>query len=680
MRFMNILLIDDNRHDVFLLREALSEVKSDSLQLHHADRLSAGLSRLAGGDMDALLLDLDLPDSSGLDTLERVRERHPEVPIVILTGMDDERLAILGVQKGAQDYLVKGPYDGAMIYRSVRYAIERKRFLTELQERVQEQTAELTAANQALRHEIIERKVVERALRESERRFRTLYDETPSIYFTVDAAGIVRSVNQYGAQYLGYAVEDLVGKPVAHICVEEDRRLVQDRMQAFLDHPGQVDEWEFRKVRADGAVLWVHEIVRIIQDADGEPLALIVCEDITARKAAETEKALLEERLRQAEKMESIGALAGGIAHDFNNLLTVITGYAQIGLAQTAAIDAAYKKFQEIAGAAQRATGLTKQLLAFSRKQVLQSMRLVLNDVIADTETLLKRVIGEHIVLHMTYSPEPIAILADRTQLEQVLINLAVNARDAMPTGGRLQIQISRTAISAGDPGARGIIPPGRYAIVEVADTGCGMDAATKARAFEPFFTTKKPGEGTGLGLATVYGIVKQTGGYIFVESEPGQGTGFTLYFPEVEAPASRSAAVGSASATPANPAFKPNNITILFIEDDVSVRRLVHQLLESHGYQILSAADGEAGLKAAESHPKPIDVLVTDVVMPRLNGAETAKRLLEKHPRLKVLYTSGYADNTILHHGLVQSEVAFLPKPFQPNALLKRLSEILSR
>ncbi|MGH7731388.1 MAG: PAS domain S-box protein, partial [Candidatus Eiseniibacteriota bacterium] len=397
--------------------------------------------------------------------------------------------------------------------------------------------------------------------------------------------------------------------------------------------------------------------------------------DVTARRQAEAALRDSEEQLRQSQKMDAIGRLAGGVAHDFNNLLTVILGYAEQMLERHEAVGRERRAAEEIQNAAERAAALTRQLLAFSRKQILEARSLDLNRTAAGTAELLRRLIGEDIELSVKLDPALGRVLADEHQMQQVILNLAINARDAMPGGGRLTIATSNAEIDDGHAAQHLPLPPGRYVTLLVCDTGIGMDAETRARVFEPFFTTKELGKGTGLGLATVYGIVHQTGGHIWVDSEPGHGTVFRAYLPRHD----EGASAGARDAAPAAAERLPVGCeTVLLVEDEAMVQELMRGTLERQGYRVLSAGSGEDALAVASAHRGPLDLLVTDVVMPGMRGTDLAQRLVPSHPRLRVLFMSGYADDAALRHGVREGQAAFLQKPFTRAGLVLKVREVL--
>jgi two-component system, cell cycle sensor histidine kinase and response regulator CckA len=415
-----------------------------------------------------------------------------------------------------------------------------------------------------------------------------------------------------------------------------------------------------------GALIWGLTTKVPVRDARGQIAGLVgISRDITARKR-------LEAQFRHAQKMEGIGRLAGGVAHDFNNLLTAITGYAELARDTLAPDDPLDGDLQAILDAANRATALTRQLLVFARKQVLEPQVLQLNELVLNLDKLLRRLIGEDIEFVTLPAPELWSVKADANQIEQILVNLAINARDAMPRGGKLTIEIANVLLDAAyvrqHMGAR----RGSYVMLAVSDTGVGMPPEVQARVFEPFFTTKEAGKGTGLGLATCYGIVKQHGGSIWVYSEVGHGTTFKVYLP-------RTTEVADDRRTDASPAVLGGSETVLLVEDEGTVRQLATRVLRQLGYTVLEASDGVEALRVAGEHSGMIDLLLTDVVMPQLGGAVLATRLRETYLRLKVLFMSGYTDQAIVDHSLLEPGVAFLQKPFAPELLARRVREVLT-
>jgi len=384
-----------------------------------------------------------------------------------------------------------------------------------------------------------------------------------------------------------------------------------------------------------------------------------------------TDQRHLEEQFRQSQKMEAVGQLAGGIAHDFNNLLTAILGNTQLLLRELPPGDSKRGDVEEIRKASERAASLTRQLLAYSRRQMLQPVVLDLNVVVAEMDKLLRRLIGEHIALVTVLAPDLGRVKADPNQLEQVIVNLAVNARDAMPEGGKLTIETANVDLDEGFAQAHLGSVPGAYAMLAVTDTGSGMDATVRAHLFEPFFTTKEVGKGTGLGLATVYGIVKQSDGYISVYSEPGHGSSFKIYLPRVATPAG--AAAGPQKGGPAR-----GTETVLVVEDEPAVLSLSRRALEAQGYVVLAASDAAAALRVVERHGGMIHLLLTDVVMPGLSGRELADQLAGQRPGIRVLYMSGYPGDAVVQHGTLPTGSAFLQKPFSPDGLARKVRDVL--
>jgi nitrogen-specific signal transduction histidine kinase len=398
-----------------------------------------------------------------------------------------------------------------------------------------------------------------------------------------------------------------------------------------------------------------------------------VVEDITGQKRAEDERRNLERQLLQAQKMESVGRLAGGVAHDFNNHLTVINGYCAMLLDEMGPADPLREPVDEILLAGQRAAALTRQLLAFSRKQVAEPRVISLNDVVAEARKMLSRLIGDDVEIITHLDAGLGSVVADSSQMNQVLMNLAINARDAMPDGGRIIMETMNTDLDAGYAAQHAGVEAGPYVLLSITDTGAGMTQEVVQHIFEPFFTTKDVGAGTGLGLSTVYGIVKQAGGWIWVYSEPGKGSTFKVYLPRAGgAPEPLPAPVSAAETL-------RGTETVLVVEDQPEVRKLTLAMLESQGYRLLEAASGSEALSLCERYPEPIHLLITDVVMPGMTGRELAMRLLALRPSLKTLYTSGYTANTIAHEGVLDPGVAYLPKPFSPAQLAAKVREVLS-
>jgi two-component system, cell cycle sensor histidine kinase and response regulator CckA len=510
----------------------------------------------------------------------------------------------------------------------------------------------------------IEHKRYEEALRRSEARSRSLILSAAFGICRCTLRGRFLDVNPALINMLGHSsVEDLLKLDARHEVFVNPREL--DRLAEDYRRTGSLNGVEVQWKRKDGRII----IVRLsgcaaISTDEPEEVLELIAEDITDRRQ-------LEEQLRQAQKMDAVGRLAGGVAHDFNNLLMVINGYTEVLLEQLEKDSDMHSKVQSIQQAADRAATLTRQLLAFSRKQLLELKVVDVNTIVGDMERLLRPLIGENIELVTRLSTQTGRTRADAGQLEQVIMNLVVNAKDSMPEGGKLTLQTADVAVGQNYSHHR-FIQPGRYAVISVADTGHGMDKETQSRIFEPFFTTKEKGKGTGLGLSTVYGIVKQSGGYVFAQSEVGAGTIFYVYLPRVEE-----------SAEELSPAKAQQNEaggceTVLLVEDEESVRELVRLTLASRGYKVIEAENGECGLRLAEDCKERIDILITDVVMPGMGGRELAKRLLSIRPGISVLYLSGYTEDAVATQGALGPGTAFLQKPFTLQNLAKKVRDVL--
>jgi PAS domain S-box-containing protein len=516
----------------------------------------------------------------------------------------------------------------------------------------------------AIVRDVTERQRAERALVESHSLLNAVVEGTADAVFVKDLLGRYLMINTAGARFLGKTVNEVLGKDDRALFTPDTAEIVRDGDRRVLAR-GVSQHFE-ETATAAGVTRTYLATKDVYRDAHGQVIGLIgIARDITEQKR-------LEEQFRQAQKMEAVGRLAGGVAHDFNNLLTVINGFSEMVFGRLRPDDPCRELLAEIRKAGERAATLTGQLLVFSRKQILQPQVVELNTLLTDLLKLLKRLLGEDIEFSLTPDPNLGLAKVDPGQFEQAIINLAVNARDAMPGGGRLVLETRDTELDASYALGRPEVKPGRYVLVSARDTGHGMDEATKARIFEPFFTTKEPGKGTGLGLAMVYGFVKQSGGHIEVQSAPGRGSIFEIYLP-------RAAETSPTSKSSPDMLMAPKGTeTVLLVEDEDSLRNLSRLILQASGYKVLEARDGQEAVWVAQQHPEPVHLLVTDVVMPRMSGRHLADLLAQARPELRILFMSGYTDEAVLRHGVLEAGVAFLQKPFTPIGLARKVREVL--
>jgi two-component system cell cycle sensor histidine kinase/response regulator CckA len=509
----------------------------------------------------------------------------------------------------------------------------------------------------------IERRGAEDALRKSESMFRLLFAHNPLPTWVFDSETLrFLQVNDAAVRKYGYSHEEFESMTVLDIRPESDRADLGETLRQWTGDGQHKTHW--KHLRKDGRIIEAEIITHQLEYA-GRAVYLVVAQDIGERHQ-------LEEQLRQAQKMEAVGRLAGGVAHDFNNLLMVIKGHTELLMSALSPSHHAARKIEQIDRAADRAASLTRQLLAFSRMQVLQPRVMSLNNVVEEMGKLLPRLIGEDVELVLRTAPDLGAIRADASQMEQVIMNLAVNARDAMPHGGRLLIETANSELDRAYSDSRPVVQPGEYVLLAVSDTGVGMDQETQARIFEPFFTTKEQGKGTGLGLSTVYGVVKQSGGFIWVYSEVGKGTSFKIYLPRVDQPVEKS------GPSPPYPEAPRGTETVLLAEDEQDVRELAREFLESGGYTVIEASHGQEALRVAAQHSGDIDILVTDMVMPGITGQQLAAGLQQQRAGLRVIYMSGYSEHAATEAAQSASTARLLTKPFTRNAILRAVREVL--
>jgi two-component system, cell cycle sensor histidine kinase and response regulator CckA len=583
---------------------------------------------------ELIISDVIMPRLDGIQMCHLIRAHADtcRIPILLVSAIcKDNESVVKGLQAGADDYL-EVPYDPMRLIAKVA--------------------------------QVIERRHAEKRLLESEERCRDLIENAQDLIYSHDLQGNIISINKAGEQMTGYSREEALKmnltQAIAPEYLQKARQMIARKLAGE-----RVTSYELEILAKDGRRVAVEVNTRLVY-RDGAAVGVQgIARDITERKH-------LEEQLRQAQKMEAVGQLAGGIAHDFNNLLTAIGGYSEISMPMLQAEDPLRHNLEEIKKASDRATALTRQLLAFSRKQVLQPKVLDLNAIVAELEKMLRRLIGEEIELCAALNPDLGRIKADPGQIEQVIMNLSVNARDAMPQGGRLTIATENVFFTEELVGRHGTILPGAYVMLAVSDTGTGLDEKTKMHLFEPFFTTKEAGKGTGLGLSTVYGIIRQSGGNIWIHSEVGQGTTFKIYLPLIQDDAAQP------RRSPEPEEFLKGSQTILLAEEEEMVRHLVRDVLKKYGYEVLEVSNGEAALFVCEHHKGPIHLLVTDTLMPELSGRELENRLGQLRPELKVLVMSGYTGNHSLENDPIDADLPFLQKPFTTQALVRKVREVL--
>ena len=634
---LRVLIIEDSPDDALLLTRSLERAGYDVAQqrVDTEEALRAALTR----PWDLICSDNTMPRLDAVRALAVSREISPDTPFLLISGTIGEERAVEVMKAGGTDYVPKDRMSrlAPVVERALREATHRRT---------------LHAA--------------ERALRQTEERLRLFMQATNDTLYDWDVPANTIWRNENLERAFGYT-GGIPSDPAwfAGLIHPDDAEIVQESLRNAFEAHLPVWSLEYRVRRLDDTYADVLDRAHILYDENGAAARVVgAISDITERKR-------LELQFLQAQKIEAIGRLAGGIAHDFNNILTAILGTAELLLADLPQTDPHHEDALEIKKAAARAAALTRQLLAFSRKQILQPVVLDLNDLVANIDKMLQRLIGDDVELRTVLAPGLAAVRADPGQLEQVLINLAVNARDAMPKGGKLTIVTSNAELDSSYSSAHTPVLPGNYVMLGVSDTGIGMDARTISRIFEPFFTTKERGKGTGLGLATVYGIVKQSGGYVWVYSEPERGATFKVYLPSVEE------RPRAAEHPPAEVQIRGDE-TILLVEDDPAVRTLAHRVLSGAGYHVLVAEHGGDALRIVQGTRDPIALLVTDVVMPGMGGHPLAQRLLALRPDLRVLFLSGYTDEAIVHHGILEAGTPFLQKPFPPDGLLRKVRSIL--
>ncbi len=636
-RPLRVLLVEDSPDDAELVLLALKRGGFDPIceRVQTKDDLRA---TLAARDWDVVLCDYAMPSFSAPAAFETLREEGRDLPFIIVSGTIGEEVAVAAMKLGIQDYLLK---------------TNLARLCPAIEREIRERAARGRARDQ---------------LRRSEDRYRLLFEGSPLAMWVYDLETLrIVAVNERAIQQYGYKEEEFCSLLVTEILGEDD----ESRKFYVAGGTPDVAETTWRHRRKDGSTIFVETSTHDME-LDGREARLVAANDVSARKRAEDALRRTEEQLRQAQKMEAVGRLAAGVAHDFNNLLSVVLGCTNLILDDLKPGDPIQAELEEVRKAGERGGALTRQLLAFSRKQMLRPSVLDLNQIVAGIEPMLRRILGEDVELTALASRPLGAVLADPGQVEQILMNLVVNARDAMPEGGSVTIETANHDLDAAYAADHLDVTQGRYVMFAVSDTGQGMDQKVQERIFEPFFTTKESGKGTGLGLSTVFGIVKQSGGHIWVYSEVGKGTTFRIYLPRWEG------AEQVASAPVGSPSTLQGSETVLLVEDQEQVRMVTRSILRRYGYNVLEAQNAGEALLICERYEAKIHVLLTDVVMPRMSGRELATRLAPIRSEMKVIFMSGYTENAIVHHGVIDAGVAFLQKPITPGALARKVRETL--
>ncbi len=644
VRAPRVVFVDDHPDDRLLAHREVLRVLPNA-RISNVNSVAELESVLSSGDFDAIVTDYYIGWIDGLEVLRRAKAASPDCPVLMFTGTGDEEIAVEAMKRGLDDYILKRPVPSPKLGLALQRVLA---LATERRERLRSAAA------------------TEGALLESRAFSESLLENANVLVVGLDRSLHVVVFNRTAEEVTGWSRQEVMGQSWLDRVVPPEYSAEVERNLQHLAESGEAGTFEYSVVSRTGEnrqVVWRSGVIRLAQRVTG---TLSFGMDVT-----ETRR--MERHIQQAAKMESLGRFAAGIAHDFNNVLTIIMSHATHIEAELPASHPVRRRVAAIQTAADRAAALTRQILAFTRQQVMQRKVIDLAQLVAGMEDMLRRAAGEEVSLTTSLGSGPRRVYADHTQIEQVLMNLVVNARDAMPSGGTLRIEVRNVDLDGTAGRSWPVdVPAGPYVLLSVSDTGEGMDAETQARVFEPFFTTKADGKGTGLGLATVFGIVKQSKGFVWVYSEPGGGTTFKVYLPAVNEPLSEESTVHSMASA------NGGGETILVAEDDPGLLEITREVLENNGYTVLPASGGDEALRIAAEHTEPIALLLSDLVMGGLGGHALAKRLGQSRPQTRVLFMSGYTADSLHQQGAPEEAMPILEKPFHAEALLRRVREVL--
>jgi PAS domain S-box-containing protein len=669
-----VVAIDDSEESLLALEVFITKRLPDA-KFFTARNGPEGLALVKQEDPDVVLVDIIMPVMDGYAVCQKIKEDPLTqiIPIIIMTGIRSDRDSRLkALEMGAEGFITK-PFDEIEVIAQIK-AISKIKLAKQIQLREKEHLEQLVEERtRKLEAELAERKATEEALRKSEILNSIIINYSPIPIYSLDIYGNVMSWNKAAEEVFGWKEAEVLGKRLPF--VQEDKLDEFNNLRNLIMKGTIVSGKELVRMRKDGTPIIISLSAATINDADSKVAGIMAAAiDITGQKANEIEREKLQTQLLQSQKMESIGRLAGGVAHDFNNMLGVILGYAEIAMNQVPPDQPLYSELNEIYKAAERSASLTQQLLAFARKQTINPRALNPNEAVAGILKMLKRLIGEDINLKWLPANEIWPVLVDPNQVGQILANLCVNARDAINGVGNITIETHNVILDDSYCSKHAEVIAGHFVLLAVSDDGCGMDKETQDKLFEPFFTTKKMGEGTGLGLATVYGIVKQNNGFINVYSEPGKGTSFKIYLPRYPGEAEESKQVQSSEI----PLSKGE--TLIIVEDEEAILQMGKMMLEQLGYKVLAASTPEEAIHLAKEHGPGIQLLITDLIMPEMDGKELSKEIRNLYPEIETLYMSGYTSNMIAHKGVLDAGVNFISKPFTIKDLAIKVREALDK